>query len=306
VSEQARPRDIVLVVDDSPDNLGMLTTAIEEAGMTVLVAMDGDSALRLVEQITPDIILMDAVMPGMDGFEATRLLKRSQGAGHVPIIFMTGLNETEDVVRGLSAGGVDYVVKPIVPDQLLARIRVHLTNARAQQSARVALDASGRFLLSSNAAGQVLWATPQARRLLADLFTEASGEELHLPPDAQEWIAGLTGAFAAPQVSLSSGERRLQISFLARTGPDELLLRLAEERTALPEAVLREKLSLTAREAEVLLWLARGKANKDIADILELSHRTVSKHLEQVFSKLGVENRASAAAVAIRAMSQEV
>ncbi|MGQ4274529.1 response regulator [Terrihabitans sp. B22-R8] len=280
----------------------MLTSALEEAGMTVLVALDGDSALKLVEQITPDIILMDAVMPGIDGFETTRRLKRSEGLSHVPIIFMTGLTETEDVVRGLGAGGVDYVVKPIVPDQLIARIRVHLANARAAQSARIALDASGRFLLSTNARGDVVWATPQARRLLGELFPAFAAGAPAMPGEVQAWIATLSGG-GAPQISVLSGDRRLQVSFLARTGPDELLLRIAEERTALPEAVLRERLSLTVREAEVLLWLARGKANKDIAEILDLSHRTVSKHLEQIFTKLGVENRASAAAVAIRTMA---
>jgi DNA-binding response OmpR family regulator len=305
VSEPAHPRDIVLVVDDSADNLSMLTTALEEAGMTVLVAIDGDSALNLVGQITPDIILMDAVMPGTDGFETTRRLKRSDGLAHVPVIFMTGLTETEDVVRGLTAGGVDYVTKPIVPDELLARMRVHLANARAAQGARMALDASGRFLLSATAAGEVLWGTPQARRLLGDLLPGTSGP-LPLPLAVRAWIAALGQAgTVVPQISIDSGERRLQFSFLARTGPDQLLLRLAEERTALPETTLRQRLALTAREAEVLLWLARGKANKDIAEILTLSPRTVSKHLEQVFSKLGVENRSSAAAIAIRAMAED-
>jgi DNA-binding response OmpR family regulator len=138
------PRDIVLVVDDSPNTLHMLTDAIEGAGMTVLVALDGEQALSLIERITPDVILMDAVMPGLDGFEICRRLKRNPALAHVPIIFMTGLSETGDIIKGLDAGGVDYVTKPIAPDELLARIRVHLSNARISQSARAALDASGR------------------------------------------------------------------------------------------------------------------------------------------------------------------
>ena len=119
-----------LVVDDSPETLGFLTDALEGAGFTVLVALQGTSALRLVEEITPDIILLDAVMPGMDGFETCRRLKQKNALAHVPVIFMTGLSETEHIVRGLEAGGVDYVTKPIVPDEMLARMQVHLANAR--------------------------------------------------------------------------------------------------------------------------------------------------------------------------------
>ena len=92
------PRDsggIVLVVDDSPDTLRMLTDALEEAGMTVLVALEGKQALAIGEKITPDIIIMDAVMPSIDGFETCRRMKRHKSLAHVPVIFMTGLSETQ-------------------------------------------------------------------------------------------------------------------------------------------------------------------------------------------------------------------
>src|SRR6202451_3392967 len=186
-----RPRDasdIVLVVDDSPDTLRMLTDALEDAGMTVLVALEGAQALAIVGKITPDVILMDAVMPSIDGFETTRRLKRNKTLAHVPVIFMTGLTETQDIVKGLEAGGVDYVTKPIVPDELLARIRVHLANARLAQSARAALDASGRYLLATNTSGGVLWCTPQAAKLLGLAFVYFHGEGYVLPSNVQEWL----------------------------------------------------------------------------------------------------------------------
>ena len=82
--------------------------------MTVLVAREGDHALSIVEKVTPDVILMDAVMPGTDGFETCRRLKQNRALAHVPVIFMTGLSDTEHIVEGLEAGGVDYVTKPIV------------------------------------------------------------------------------------------------------------------------------------------------------------------------------------------------
>ncbi|WP_377810667.1 response regulator transcription factor [Azospirillum sp. A29] len=297
-------RDMILVVDDTPDTLGFLTEAIEQADLTVLVAVDGEGALDLVGQITPDLILMDAVMPGLDGFETCRRLKQIPHLSHIPVIFMTGLSDTEHVVKGLEAGGVDYVTKPIVVDELIARIRVHLTNARVAYAARAALDATGRFLLATDGEGRLLWCTPQAERLLAGL-----------PPDAASGLAaGLAGLrrTASPgnaaetfTAELPDGEgvRRLEFTYLSPANPDEYLFRLSEPTAGRQEAVLRDALGLTAREAEVLLWIANGKPNRDIGEILGISPRTVNKHLEQVFTKLGVENRASATALAIRTLA---
>src|SRR5205823_6045674 len=186
MTTEAKKRDVALVVDDSPETLRLLTDALDGAGMTVMVAMDGAAAMRIVDQITPDIVLLDAVMPGIDGFETCRKLKREAGLSNVPVIFMTGLADTEHIVQGLEAGGVDYVTKPIAVEEMLARIRVHLANARMTQSARAALDVSGRFLLAVNREGRLMWATPQAQRLLSDSLGTA--EELVLPDALRQWL----------------------------------------------------------------------------------------------------------------------
>src|SRR5882757_6108497 len=201
-------RDIVLVVDDSPDTLRMLTDAIEDAGMTVLVAREGAQALAMIARVTPDVILMDAVMPGMDGFETSRQLKRDKGLAHVPVIFMTGLSETEHIIKGLNAGGVDYVTKPIVPEELLARIRVHLANARLARSAHTALDVSGRFLLAANLEGRLLWCTPQAASLLGAAIKNFSAEDYRLPAGVQSWLGEHSGnaAAAADTIELHSDQ----------------------------------------------------------------------------------------------------
>ena len=291
-------RDIVLVVDDSPDTLSFLTEAIERSGATVLVAVGGDLALDLVEEITPDIILLDAVMPGMDGFETCRRLKAKPQLAGVPVIFMTGLSETEHIVQGLSAGGIDYVTKPIAPDEILARIRVHLASARAAQSARAALDTAGRTLFAVTEDGTVLWSTPQAGRLLAGLVADPSGVFL-LPPRARDWLRGCLDGAAAPLTLTDRDGAAIALSFIGRT-PEEVLLRLSREEPALGVERLRARLPITGREAEVLLWLARGKSSRDIGEILGLSHRTVTKHLEGIYAKLGVENRTAASIIAAR------
>ncbi|WP_367614446.1 response regulator transcription factor [Teichococcus coralli] len=297
-------RDIVLVVDDAPGTLGLLNDTLEGAGYMVLVAQSAAAAMTVIERITPDIVLMDAVMPGMDGFEACRRMKRDAALISVPVIFMTGLTESEDVVRGFDAGGVDYVIKPVVPDEVVARISAHLANARLTRSAHAALDVAGRYLLAVDREGAVLWATPQAAALLRD--ANPSG------PEDEE--AGLTGLRIPNWAPLAAGEaprlapvaladgRRVEFQHVGQIEADELLLRISAADPGREEAVLRERLGLTAREAEVLLWLGRGKSNRDIAEILVMSPRTVNKHLEGIFSKLGVENRASAAALAVRVL----
>jgi DNA-binding response OmpR family regulator/DNA-binding CsgD family transcriptional regulator len=301
---ESKKRDVALVVDDSPETLRLLTDALDGAGMTVMVAMDGASAMRIVDQITPDIVLLDAMMPGMDGFETCRRLKRDAGLVNVPIIFMTGLAETEHIVRGLEAGGVDYVTKPIVVEEMIARIRVHLANARLTQSARAALDVSGRYLLAVNGQGKIMWATPQAQKLLSATLAADTEEEFVLPDPIPQWLdqaqQGKAGSKAAAMASFP-GNEQLRLQYMGKLGPNEFLLRLAKDAGADTPAEFSSELGLTTREGEVLSWLSKGKTNRDIAQILGLSPRTVDKHLEQIYSKLGVENRTAAAAIAVNA-----
>jgi DNA-binding NarL/FixJ family response regulator len=300
---EPKKRDVALVVDDSPETLRLLTDALDGAGMTVMVALDGAAAMRIVDQITPDIILLDAVMPGMDGFETCRRLKRDAGLSNVPVIFMTGLAETEHIVRGLEAGGVDYVTKPIVIEEMLARIRVHLANARLTQSARAALDVSGRFLLAVNRQGKIMWSTPQAQKLLSDSLSGTDSDELVLPEPLQQWLEqaqkGKSGA--KMQAASFPDHPELKFHYMGNAGPNEVLLRLAKDSAANLPAQFSSELGLTTREGEVLSWLSKGKTNRDIAQILGLSPRTVDKHLEQIYAKLGVENRTAAAAIAANA-----
>lgn len=291
----AEPQEIVLLVDDSPDALSFLTEALEASGYSVLIATSGASALSIVERITPDIVLMDAVMPKMDGFEACRRLKAGPSA-ETPVIFMTGLSETEHIVHALESGGVDYLTKPINIDELRARIRVHLANARSTQSARVALDATGRHLLACDAGGGLRWMTPQASRLIHDAV--GAGADLgFITRQLADWLAGGEPS-ASPDAILpitENGKKLFQLAFLEKTGASEYLFRVTPANPVSDDEALRKEFPLTAREAEVLAWIAKGKTNRDIGDILGLSTRTVNKHLETIYVKLGVENRASAA-----------
>ena len=288
--------DLVLVVDDSPETLGMLNDALEQAGMATLVALEGRQALNIARKMTPDIILLDAIMPNMDGFETCARLKADPELQAIPVIFMTGLADTDNIVKGFAAGGVDYVTKPISPVELIARIKVHLSNARATLSAQTALDTAGQFLCAVNHQGELQWATPQVTQQLEQI---CAGGWKTLQPETQlrQWLAhspnnGMT-LMCKPEVP------QFVWTYVGQTKGGEYLLKLSNQNLPNEATVLKDTLAITRREAEVLEWIAKGKTNREIAQILELSPRTINKHLEQIFKKMGVENRTSAATMAV-------
>jgi len=300
--ERPRPRDIVLLVDDSPETLGMLTEALEQAGLTVIVARDGETALGLVDRIEPDLVLLDGVMPGLDGFETCRRLKRDPRFSVTPVIFMTGLSESENVVRGLTAGGVDYVTKPVDCEALIARIAVHAANARIISEARMALDESGRAVIALDGDGGLQWASPRAVSVLRGV-TEACGAIAGA--SLAGWIARTAGRSVSdlrPHRIETPDGGGADFVYLARTAKGAHLVRIEPVRREPRGERLSARLGLTPREGEVLAWLAEGKSNRDIASILSLSPRTVTKHLEQIYAKLGVENRTAAVALALRCL----
>lgn len=293
----------VLVVDDAPDTIRLLTDTLEHAGMRVMVALDGEAALRSASRLAPDIVLLDAIMPNLDGFSTCRRLKALTGFDAVPIIFMTGLSEPTDAIRGFEAGGADYVTKPIVIDAMLARMRVHLRNARQLRAARRALDAADQFLVSADASGAVRWFTPQAYRLLEAHLRDGGDGVLMLPPDLVDWLNDRAASDSGTdQRGIDETDESLRITFVRASAPLERLFKLARRSNQADTAMLRERFALTPREIEVATWLAKGKSNRDIAEILALSPRTIDKHLEVIFAKLNVENRTSAAALVIDAL----
>ncbi len=274
-------RDVVLLVDDAPDSLRMLAAALEDEGFTVLVATDGQRALERLDHVIPNVVLLDARMPGMDGFETCRRLREHPDMAAVPILFMTGMGDTDSVVEGLDAGGNDYLVKPVLPAELSARIRAHLRVARKTTSAFAALDATGMALASFDQDGRLEWATPSARALLDQ-------PSVDITEAVRQWLAGPSHQPLEVQV----GCGRLACRSLGRSSRGLTLTQLdpmADESR--PRAA-----ELTPRETDVLEWVAKGKTNRDIGDILGMSPRTVNKHLEHIYAKLGVETRTAAVA----------
>lgn len=297
--------DLVLIVDDVPENLSVLHDALDESGYTVLVAINGESALARARQSLPDIILLDALMPGMDGFEVARRLKADFSTRHIPIIFMTGLTDTEHVVAAFNAGGADYVSKPVRTGEVIARISSHLQSARQMKQARSALDAFGQATLALRPeTGRLTWQTPLARHLLAAYFSGENTAET-APASVLHWILNTLDQHrrqpdsALLPLNIVREARRLIITLHEQTADGEWLLVLREENDAARIDALIANFGLTRKEAEVLYWVCKGKTSPDIGDILGSSPRTVNKHLEHVYEKLGVENRTAAAKLAL-------
>ena len=302
--------DVVLIVDDVPDNLAVLHDALDESGYTVLVATHGEAALQRAEQALPDIVLLDAMMPGMDGFEVARRLKANPKTAHIPIIFMTGLTETEYLVAALEAGGVDYVTKPIKPKEVMARMQVHLQGAREKRQARSALDAFGYASITVRVSdGKLMWQTPLARDLLLHYY----GTEAPLTPTpVLNWLRRHVSAaetlIEPPRLSVEIGPKRLTFRLHQQIGDSEgggdwlIIMQEVSDESVIDAIALSFK--LTPREAEVLYWVVKGKINRDIGDIVGSSPMTVKKHLEHVFAKLGVETRTAAAGMAMSRIRQ--
>lgn len=279
---------VILVVDDALDTLRMLCDALAAEGYAVLAARDADEALQRFDITVPDGVLLDAVMPGMDGFALCRLLKATPPWSHVPVVFMTGLSDTEQILRGFASGGVDYVVKPLRIPEVLARLATHVRNAQATRLAREAVDVAGLGVVVLDGQGRVAWRSPQALRWLEAAFAAEPA-----PQDAAAAWLNRAQCTGGQTLALADG-RQLLARHLGASGLAESMLLLSQ--AAAPRHL--QQVALTPRETEVLSWISKGKTNRDIADILGMSPRTVNKHLEHIFEKLGVETRTAAAAIA--------
>ncbi|MEC5385820.1 DNA-binding response regulator [Uliginosibacterium sp. H3] len=286
----------VLLVDDSADTIALLTQELSGAGLKVHAVRSGPEALRHLDRHAPGAILLDVQMPGMDGFETCSQIRAR--FDDMPVVFMTGLGETEHIVRGFEVGGNDYVTKPVAPPEVIARLQAHTRTARLVRATREAVNAADVAMLATDGE-RLLWSNEAARILLRELSGEAPAglqltegsvlaaplqEILVLRQNQDECLIPLTGGKLRAR-RVSEADQAVGIVALSRGD-------------AAPAGNGWNPPQLTAREGEVLLWVSRGKTNRDIADILGMSPRTVNKHLEHIFEKLGVETRTAAAAAA--------
>ncbi len=307
----------VLVVDDAPLNVDVVLSHLTGAGFRVLYAGSGARALKQLEQRVPDIILLDVKMPGMDGIETCRAIKKRAEWKDVPIIFITGADELSRKLAAFGAGAVDFVTKPILPEEVEARVRTHLRlrelqaelekkNQALSEEVELRLDAEKQleakldqaFVIASREGG-ILFSTRQANILLHAFFP---GNSIAALPDVV--LRWLTSADRQkPLVIATAAKGDLQIEHLATSDSRMLeFLRLEQRNSSWgPKALCT--LGLTPREAEVLYWITEGKTNPEISTILDTTLHTIKKHNNKLFAKLGVETRMAAARLAMSVLT---
>ncbi len=309
------PISTILIVDDVPENLAVLFEVLSVAGFEVLVAESGVTALERLPVLRPDLILLDVQMPDMDGFEVCERIKESPEFGDVPVIFMTALTETVDKVKGFRVGAVDYVSKPFEAEEVLARVKAQLELRRLQRELEQRNETLGaeverrrvaerqleesldQAIMVVSIEGRIHFCTRHGWDLLGRYF-ELS-EDGGLPIPILEWVQ----AQKREPLDIRVGEGCLLVrSFTeGEAKQDTLMLRLEEKLPILSPEPL-QALGLTPREAEVLFWLTQGKTSPEIAVILDAALNTIKKHAQNIFLKLGVENRTAAALKAWEAL----
>jgi DNA-binding response OmpR family regulator/DNA-binding CsgD family transcriptional regulator len=311
----------VLVVDDVPANADVVLNHLTAAGFRVLYAGSGARALKQLEHSIPDLILLDIKMPGLDGIETCRLIKRRSEWRNVPIIFITGADELSQKLAAFEAGGVDFVTKPILPEEVEARVRTHLRirelqseleqkNQALSEEIELRLDAEKQLEAKLDEAfvitgldGEIYFSTRQANILLQAFFPGTP--MARLPAAVVDWLE--SEERNKPLVIESTTKGDLQVDLAASDAGHLALLRLEQRNSSWGPKAL-QILGLTPREAEVLYWITEGKTNPEISTILDTTLHTVKKHNNKLFAKLGVETRMAAARLAMSILTghQEV
>jgi len=290
----------ILIVDDVPDNLAVLFDLLTQRGLRVFAADSGQQALTELQSIAPDLILLDVMMPGLNGFATCERIKADPDFADIPLLFLTALGDTVDKMKGFELGAVDYITKPIQSEEVLARVKAHLDlrslqielelrneeldremqlRLGAEQALMRALDTP--VLLLENT-GAVYFCTDTADTLL----TRHGG----LPSAAQRcaW-------FGAEESEVTGSNGRLYVKRRPDPGGSGRALFLIVEKPLSGRPQQLTALGLTAREAEILFWIAQGKTSPEIAVIVSAATATVKRHVHHILYKLNVETRFAAA-----------
>jgi two-component system cell cycle response regulator len=202
----------ILIVDDAPDNLGLLRTMMSRQGYQTFVATSGDRAVEIAQRIKPDLVLLDVVMPGIDGLEACRRLKSNPATARIPVIFMSARGETEDIVAGFDTGAADYIAKPLRMEEVCARVRAQLRQSNGSQSQkdqaerlRMIVDSMDQGLMIVERCGRIQYANPACERNLGHAPEELVGRKL------ADLLARSEGSAGSAMDALGDGTREVRI-----------------------------------------------------------------------------------------------
>ncbi|WLE97843.1 MAG: response regulator transcription factor [Candidatus Electrothrix communis] len=268
----------VLIVDDDPFGIIQLQTLLKDSGYELVTASDGASAVEIARRRSPDIILLDIIMPEMDGYETCRRLKGNGKSEDIPIIFLSGLHSTEEKINAFEAGGVDYITKPFSEKEVLIRLRTHLTLHRLNKCLMHELESRDEELQNTeskvqdvNAALKVLLsAIEEEKKELAERV-HFKAEKLILPK--------------VRELTVEEDPEKKEALF-------QTIEQIFQELTKpfVPGGVELGK-TLSPAELQIVNLIKQGKASKEISDICNISISTIASHRKTIRKKLNITNR---------------
>lgn len=245
------PEGTILIVDDTPMNLDLLFKHLTRSGYKVLVAQSGAMALRQAEQTQPDIILLDVMMPEMDGFETCQRLKQNEKTKHIPVIFMTALVDVENKIKAFTIGAVDYVTKPFERREVLARINTHLTLKRLQKNLESEIEERKNVEARLRQYAQDL----QARNEELDAFSHTVAHNLKNPLHA---TAGIAHLLAEDFKTMSDDDLKKYLDIVDRGG--RKAINIIEELLVLA-SVRRQEIEPTSLNMGNIVAEAQNRIN---------------------------------------------
>jgi two-component system cell cycle response regulator len=209
----------ILIVDDAPDSLGLLQDMMRQQGYLTFVASTGKRALDIAVRVQPDLILLDVLLPDLDGLEICRRLKRAPDTAHIPIIFVSACGETDDIVAGFDTGAADYIAKPVRMAEVCVRVRAQLrlrssSESQKQQAERLKLIVEGmdEGLMLVDAEGRVVFTNPASEGFLAQPGSLLAGQplaDLIAPPAAHDYVAFFANPLDSDAATRCRGTREV-------------------------------------------------------------------------------------------------
>ncbi|HAX87738.1 MAG TPA: diguanylate cyclase response regulator [Cyanobacteria bacterium UBA11370] len=276
--EDSADKGTILIVDDTPSNLEVLFEFLTNAGFKVLVAIDGESAIQKVEYVCPDVILLDVIMPGIDGFETCRRLKNNPSTQDIPVIFMTALAQTSVVVKGFELGAVDYITKPTQQEIVLARVTTHLTIQKLRHSLQIQnLQLQKEIQHRQKAEAALQKANQQLKRLATiDGLTQIANRRRFDDYLAQSWRLSMREKWPLSLLLCDVDFFKLYNDTKGHQGGDECLYQVAQSLSR----VVKRPADLVARyggeEFAVILPNTPAEGALQVAQFIRLSIRELA------------------------------
>ncbi|MGE0087340.1 MAG: response regulator [Desulfococcaceae bacterium] len=296
---EKKKKSFILLVDDNPENLSLLASLLQQHRYHAAIVKSGMNALKFVTSHKPELILMDVMMPDMDGFEVCLRLKSDPATCDIPVIFLSALADTAAITKGFEVGGQDYITKPFQREEVLARVRLHLQLRQMQsalQEARSELEKKVEertaellnVCINLKNRDRELAAKTKDLEEMNTALQVLMGNREEYRKQVERTLIFNMNSFVFPLLDRLRESRMnsVQTSYL-----DDIILNLKEICSPFMCRMNAEFQQLSPAEIRVVNLIRHGKSSKEIAHMMNLSQRTVENHRNSIRKKIGLQNK---------------